>query len=490
MKMKGLLLHTGDDVAVVTAPVSRGETVSVNGAEIEARGDIPALHKIALRDIAPGGKVYKYGYPIGISLGICAGDHVHTHNLRSALQGHDEYGYRPSHLAAAAYPDRQFYAYRREDGRVGIRNQVLIVPTVGCVNSVCEEIARISRERSGYPDIYAMPHPYGCSQLHGDLRATRAILAGLASNPNNGGTLVVSLGCENNTLEEFLESLHLSSPSRLRAMRTQDAGDEIERGVQLACGLAEQCLRDEKSLCSLRDLKIGLKCGGSDAFSGITANPVVGALADMAVGAGGSAVMTEIPEMFGAEQQLLDRCVSEEKFRDLACVIQDFKKYFISYGESVGENPSPGNKEGGITTLEEKSLGCVLKGGHTAVTDVIRYGGTLRCAGLTVLEAPGNDATAQTALAAAGAQIVLFTTGRGTPLGGIVPTLKIATNSALAAAKPGWIDFDASCAFGCGIAGAAEKLMDLLIKTAGGGTTAAERNRSREIAVWKRGVTL
>lgn len=488
--MKGLLLHSGDGVAVVTEDVRKGETVSVNGREIAAKDDIPALHKIALRDIPAGEKVIKYGYPIGVSLGICAGEHVHTHNLRSDLRASDEYEYRPSAASVPPFPDREFAGFRRLDGRVGIRNQVLVVPTVGCINNVCEEVARIARERSGYSEIYAMPHPYGCSQLHGDLRATREILAGLASNPNNGGVLVVSLGCENNTLDEFLQCLHLSDPARLRAMRTQDEGDEIEKGVALACELARLCEGDARTPCRLSDLNIGLKCGGSDAFSGVTANPVVGALADMAVGAGGSAVMTEIPEMFGAEQQLLDRCVSEEKFSSLAQVIQDFKQYFISHGESVGENPSPGNKKGGITTLEEKSLGCVLKGGHSAVSDVLRYGESLRAKGLTVVEAPGNDATAQTALAAAGAQIVLFTTGRGTPLGGVVPTVKIATNGALAAAKPRWIDFDASCAFGCGIVGAAEKLIDLLVRVAGGEPVAAERNRSREIAVWKRGVTL
>ena len=488
--MKGLLLHSGDDVAVVTANAACGEIVEVNGKGYIARGDIPALHKIALRDIPPGAKVIKYGYPIGISLGIRCGEHVHVHNLRSALQEEDAYRYCPAVSPVPSYPDRTFAAYRRLDGRVGIRNQILIVPTVGCVNGVCEEIARVAREQSGYTEIYAMPHPYGCSQLHDDLCATREILAGLASNPNNGGVLVVSLGCENNTLDEFLQCLGLADPLRLRSLRTQDEGDEVAKGAAFACELAEICRADTRSDCRLSDLTVGLKCGGSDAFSGITANPVVGALADLLVGAGGGAVMTEIPEMFGAEQQLLDRCVSEEKFRALAQVIQDFKHYFVSHGESVGENPSPGNREGGITTLEEKSLGCVLKGGHSAVTDVIRYGGRVRTPGLTVLEAPGNDGTALTALAAAGAQLVLFTTGRGTPLGGIVPTLKISSNHALAAAKSRWIDFDATRAFGCGIAGAAEELMQAIVRTANGERVAAERNRCREIAIWKRGVTL
>lgn len=488
--MKALLLNPSDDVAVATAWIPPGEIVEAEGRKVVARNGIPKLHKIALRDIPSGEIVRKYGYSVGVSLGIRAGEHVHTHNLRSGLLRSDRYEYSPKGAYAAACPKLSFEGYRRKDGRVGIRNQILVLPTVGCINNISEEIARIAREKSGYEEIYAVPHAYGCSQLGDDLLATQHILAGLASNPNNGGVLVVSLGCENNRSEDFLRCLQLSDTARLRTIRTQDDGDEIERGVALACELAEICKADRKTFCFSDELIVGLKCGASDAFSGITANPAVGEAADRLVGMGGSAIMTEVPEMFGAEQLLLDRCVSKEKFDDLARLIQDFKRYFTDHGESVGENPSPGNKEGGITTLEEKSLGCVLKGGHTAVCDVIRYGERVRTRGLTVLEAPGNDATAQTALAAAGAQLILFTTGRGTPLGGIVPTLKISTNTALAAAKPHWIDFDAGRAEKIGLTAVAEELLRLVIETADGKTTLAEKNRSREIAVWKRGVTL
>ena len=488
--MNALLLNPADDVAVATARIPAGETVEAGTRKVVAQNDIPKLHKIALRDIPSGEHVRKYGYSIGISLGIRAGEHVHTHNLRSGLRRSDCYEYSPKTVPAATYPKNSFEGYRRKDGRVGIRNQILVLPTVGCINNVCEEIARVAREKSGYKEIYAMPHPYGCSQLGDDLQATQNILAGLASNPNNGGVLVVSLGCENNRLEDFFRCLQFSDTARLRTLRTQDEGNEIEKGTALACELAEICKADQRTSCFSDDLIVGLKCGGSDAFSGITANPSVGVLTDRLIGMGGSAVMTEIPEMFGAEQLLLDRCVSKEKFDDLAKLIQDFKRYFTDHDESVGENPSPGNKEGGITTLEEKSLGCVLKGGHAAVCDVLRYGTRVRERGLTVLEAPGNDATAQTALAAAGAQLVLFTTGRGTPLGGIVPPLKISTNTALASAKPHWIDFDAGRAEKIGVTETAEELMRLVIETANGKTTAAENNRSREIAVWKRGVTL
>lgn len=488
--MTGLLLHEGDNVAVVTRAVARGEMVEAGGEQVVALQDIPALHKIALADIPKGAHVHKYGYSVGISEGIRAGEHVHTHNLVSGLKREDEYEYTPRLSPAAAYENREFYGYRRADGRVGARNQILVLPTVGCINNVCEEIARIARERCGYADICAAVHPYGCSQLHDDLEGTRRILAGLGSNPNNGGVLVVSLGCENNTLKEFLPCLSLSDPSRLRILRAQEAGDEIEAGVALVSQLAELVKADKRVPCRLSDLTVGLKCGGSDALSGVTANPVVGALADKIVGAGGNCIMTEIPEMFGAEQLLLCRCADRDIFGSLADVIQDFKKYFTDHGESVGENPSPGNKEGGITTLEEKSLGCVLKGGHSPVCGVVRYGGTVSAKGLTVLEAPGNDGAAATALAAAGAQVVLFTTGRGTPLGTVVPTLKIATNRSLAENKPKWIDYDASRAFEIGVDGAAEELMEVLLKTAGGQTCKAEKNNSREIAVWKRGVTL
>lgn len=488
--MKGILLNSIDDVAVVAEFVPKGKSVETERGKVIAQNDIPRLHKIVLRDIPLGEQVHKYGYSIGVSLGIRAGEHVHTHNLRSGLLQSDEYRYNAGTFSDVKYPDIPFSGYRRKDGRVGIRNQIIILPTVGCINNICTEIARIAREKSGFSEIYAMPHPYGCSQLGDDLQSTQQILSGLASNSNNGGVLVVSLGCENNRAEEFLRCFKASDEDRIRNICAQNAGDEVEKGVELVCELAEACKTDKRSDCFISELTIGLKCGGSDAFSGITANPVVGALSDKIIGMGGRAIMTEIPEIFGAEQLLLDRCVNREKFDKLAQVIQDFKRYFVSHGENVGENPSPGNREGGITTLEEKSLGCVLKGGHTAVKDVLRYGERANMQGLTILEAPGNDATAQTALISAGAQLVLFTTGRGTPLGGIVPTLKISTNTALFVAKPHWIDFDAGKALESGAEEVSEELLRLIVEVANGKLTASEKNRSREIAIWKRGVTL
>ncbi len=434
-------------------------------------------HKYALRAIAQGESVIKYGFPIGeATCDIPAGAHVHTHNLKSRLSGCLEYTYTPETAAVHREEPAVVRAFVRADGRVGVRNEVWIVPTVGCVNKIAEQIAR----RTG---AFCFSHPYGCSQLGDDLRCTQKLLAGLIRHPNAGGVLVLGLGCENNSVAAMKEVLGAVDESRVRFLIAQDCEDEIVEGVTIVRELQTIAATDQRQPVPVSKLTVGLKCGGSDGLSGITANPMAGRIADRLTAMGGACVLTEVPEMFGAEQLLMNRCVSEAVFHKTVSLINGFKRYFLSHGQPVGENPSPGNKAGGITTLEEKSLGCVQKGGAAPVTDVLDYGEPATKSGLHLLNGPGNDMVAVTNLAASGCQLILFTTGRGTPLGGPVPTLKIATNTALAARKPAWIDFDAQT-------GAEEDLFRLLLDTANGRPAKNEQNACREIAIFKDGVTL
>ena len=487
-----LVIDPRDDVAVALTPIGAGEMVA-NG--VRAVSDIPAGHKVALRAITVGKPVRKYGWPIGRATApIGPGQHVHSHNLATALSGVETYAYEPA--APEPLPDsdhRTFLGYRRADGRVGTRNEIWVLCTVGCVARTAQKIAEAAdrRFRGRVDGVIALTHPFGCSQLGGDLQATRAMLGALAGHPNAGGVLILGLGCENNQLQALLESAPHLDRQRLRAFTAQASEDEIEEGLAAIEELVALAEHDRREPCPASDLVVGVKCGGSDGLSGLTANPLVGRIADKVCASGGTAILTEIPEIFGAERLLMARAKDEAVFESVVAVVNDFKQYFLSHGEPVSENPSPGNVEGGITTLEEKSLGAVQKAGRAPVTEVIRYGGQAHEAGVVLLEAPGNDAVSSTALTAAGATVILFTTGRGTPLGFPAPTLKIATNSALAQRKPRWIDFDAGrIVSGEPVEAAADRLMDLVVATASGQATRSEENGEREIALWKRGVTL
>jgi altronate hydrolase len=454
---------------------------------------VPKGHKVALRDIAAGEAVHKFGFPIGrATADIATGEHVHTHNLATALRARNDYAWQPAGEAVQPQPAEAsgFLGYRRADGRVGTRNEIWVIPTVGCVARTAEKIAaRAAVRHAGRVDgIHAFGHPFGCSQLGDDLDGTRSLLAALASHPNAGGVLILGLGCESNQLSHLLPGI--AESANVRSLGAQAAGDEIEEGLRLVDELVEAAAQAKREAVPLSALVLGVKCGGSDGFSGLTANPLVGRMSDAVTEAGGTAILTEIPEIFGAEQLLMARAADAQVFEGIAGLVNGFKAYFIAHGEGVSDNPSPGNLAGGITTLEEKSLGAVQKGGHAVVTDVIPYGARIRRPGLTLLEAPGNDAVSSTALAAAGATAILFTTGRGTPLGFPVPTLKIASNSELARRKPGWIDFDAGRVLDEGFEPAAAALLDTIRAVASGEETAAERNDEREIAIWKRGVTL
>lgn len=489
-----LRLHPGDDVAVALVALDAGREVNVGDGEIRLSGPVPRGHKFALRALAAGETVRKFGWPIGrMRESAEPGDHVHVHNLETLLEGVEGYAWEPTgHAPLAGDRETRFLGYRRADGRVGTRNEIWILPTVGCVARTAQRIASIAnlRHASAVEGVFAFAHPHGCSQLGDDLAGTRSLLAALACHPNAGGVLLVGLGCESNQLDSLLAEIPEELRARVRTLKAQADEDETVAGLAAVDALVAAASLAERRPMPLSELVIGLKCGGSDGFSGLTANPLVGRIADRVVGAGGSAILTEIPEIFGAERLLMARAVDRGVFEAIVDVVNDFKRYFLASGQPVSENPSPGNIEGGITTLEEKSLGAVQKAGQAPVASVLRYGERISGSGLALLEAPGNDAVSSTALAAAGATLILFTTGRGTPLGFPVPTVKIASNSALAERKRGWIDFDAGAVLRDGFDGAADALTERIASIASGDATAAERNGERDIAIWKRGVTL
>ena len=435
-------------------------------------------HKYARRDIKKGEKIIKYGFPIGTATeDIGCGEMVHTNNLKTDLSGVGEYFYSPINTVTADdITSRFIQAYVRKNNEIGIRNNIWIIPTVGCVNKVAERISK----KTG---AFCFTHPYGCSQLGDDSLRSIKTLCSLIKHPNAGGVLVVGLGCENNNISVIKEHLGSFDEERVLFLNVQQVEDELTEGVKLIGMLKEKTASDKRVPVSISELKIGLKCGGSDALSGITANPTVGKVTDMICSMGGTAVLTEVPEMFGAEQLLLNRCESKEVFDKAVKMINGYKEYFISHNQPISENPSPGNREGGITTLEEKSLGCIQKGGKFQITDVLDYGDKAEKKGLNLLNGPGNDMVAITNLTAAGCHLILFTTGRGTPLGAPVPTVKIASNTKLAEKKPSWIDFDAQKRD-------AGDLFELVIGIANGKITKNEINGYREIAIFKDGVTL
>ena len=435
-------------------------------------------HKYAIRPIAPGENVIKYGMPIGHAKApIAPGEHVHTHNLASNLAGLLEYAYKPDFTPIEIKTTRTFAGFLRPDGQAGVRNDLWVIPTVGCVNDLARRLA------DAVGGI-ALTHPYGCSQLGGDHECTANLLAAFAHHPNAGGVLVVGLGCENNTLDSFRERLGDISMLNIRFLRAQDDGDEYARGLELLAELDAARVKERTDL-PVSMLRVGLKCGGSDGLSGLTANPLVGRFSDWLAAQGGTTELTEVPEMFGAETLLMNRCVSREVFDKCVAMINGFKSYYERHGQPIDENPSPGNKAGGISTLEDKSLGCVQKGGSSPVVDVLEYGQRLSKPGLNLLAGPGNDLVASSVLAAAGCQLVLFTTGRGTPFGTVVPTVKVSTNTRLAQSKPHWIDWDAQ-----GQSDTTE-FVEFVLKAASGELiTRNEKNEAREIAIFKDGVTL
>lgn len=488
-------INRQDNVVVALQDLKTGEEFEVDGETITIHTDITAGHKVAVKEIPLGERILKYGFPIGTAASnIAAGDWVHTHNTKTTLGDVLDYTYEPDFKPLAPMKPKTFQGYLRDNGKVGIRNEVWIIPTVGCVNSIAKRIEDecqkfLTPELDG---IYSYSHPYGCSQLSQDLLNTQLALSGLINHPNAAAVLVLGLGCENNNVDEFKKVLGDYDSDRVKFLVCQEFEDEVEAAVNVVKDLCVYAAQFKRESSSVEHLIVGLKCGGSDGFSGITANPLVGAFSDILVAQGGTAILTEVPEMFGAETLLMNRCRDKVVFDKTVDLINNFKKYFMSYHQEIDSNPSPGNKAGGITTLEDKSLGCVQKGGTAQVNDVLTYGQPVTTKGLNLLQGPGNDLVAATALAISGAHLVLFTTGRGTPFGCPVPTIKISSNSELARKKAGWIDFDAGKLLtGAALPTLAQEFLDYIIDVASGNKTAkSEAFDKRDLAIFKDGVTL
>lgn len=484
-------IHPKDNVAVALKPIPAGTVFE----GVAAKTDIPQGHKMALNGLAENDQVVKYGFPIGhATCPIAPGEWVHTHNMKTNLSGQLEYSYHPKLNPPAPLPCATFQGFRRKNGQVGIRNEIWIIPTVGCVNDVAKALVKQNQDLvTGTIDgLYTFPHPFGCSQTGADHAQTRKLLAALTRHPNAGAVLVLSLGCENLTHEQFVQELGAYDENRVKFLTCQQVEDELAAGREILARLAAYAGEFHREPIPASELVVGMKCGGSDGLSGITANPTVGRFSDLLVAQGGSTVLTEVPEMFGAEGFLMDRCASEAVFHKAVNMINGFKDYFLRHNEVVYENPSPGNKAGGITTLEDKSCGCVQKGGSAPIMDVIGYGDQVVTKGLNMLYGPGNDLVSSTALTAAGAHLILFTTGRGTPFGAPAPTMKLATNTPLAQKKRGWIDFNAGVVADGSrtLDEAAQDLMALVLEVASGKKTRAEEKGFREISIFKDGVVL
>ncbi|MCD8373290.1 MAG: altronate dehydratase family protein [Clostridia bacterium] len=490
MAKSTIIINPLDNVAVALRDLKRGETHE----GVTLVEDITKGHKFTLRDVKKGENIIKYGNSIACATAdIPKGAHVHTHNVHTNLSENLEYTYDKVECPVKKVTPRKVNVYQRANGDVGIRNELWIIPTVGCVNGQAKVIADTFKKEygeEGFDGVYVYTHPYGCSQLGDDHERTKLILQKMVRHPNAGGVLVIGLGCENNQMSAFRETLGEVDGSRVKFMICQEEDDEIATGVKLVKEIADVIKGDKRVEKDMSCLKVGLKCGGSDGLSGITANPLVGLFSDYIVACGGTTVLTEVPEMFGAEQLLMNRAKDEATFDKIVKLINDFKDYFRRNGQVVYENPSPGNKAGGITTLEDKSLGCTQKSGSSAVQDVVFDDGYVTAKGLNLLNGPGNDMCAVTNLGAAGCHLVLFTTGRGTPFGGFVPTIKIATNKELAAKKSNWIDFNAGAILDTDFDTQLEKLIDLVVDTVNGKLTKNEINNTRELAIFKTGVTL
>lgn len=499
-------IHENDNVIVAIKEIAAGETIQLeeaaqadhaqnkDTAAVTALETIPAGHKMAIRDIPSGGEITKYGFRIGNAKEkIHSGSWVHVHNIKTALGDLLEYTYEPVPAALQPTEEAFFEGFLRPDGKAGVRNEIWVIPTVGCVNSIAEAMAKSANARikGSVEEVVAFPHPYGCSQMGDDQEHTRTILADLVNHPNAGGVLVLGLGCENSNIGELKRYIGEYDEERVKFLVCQECEDEMEEGAKLLDGLIDYAAGFQREKVSASKLVIGMKCGGSDGFSGITANPLVGRFSDILISKGGTTILTEVPEMFGAETLLMNRCGSKELFDQTVSLINDFKQYFKDNHQTIYENPSPGNKKGGISTLEDKSLGCTQKSGSAAVAGVLSYGERVREPGLNLLSAPGNDLVASTALAASGAQIVLFTTGRGTPFASPVPTVKISSNSALAAKKKNWIDFNAGILTEDAALGeTGQKLFDYVLAVASGEKVCSEKAGFHDMAIFKQGVTL
>lgn len=487
-------INQEDNVAVALRPIEKGETLDIAGTPVTAAEEIPQGHKMAIRAIRSGEAVVKYGCSIGFAKeDVQAGGWIHVHNLKTGLGDLLTYEYQPVGSALKETEHAYFEGYRRANGKAGVRNEIWIIPTVGCVNSIAQALEKASRKfvTGTVEDVIAFPHPYGCSQMGDDQENTRTLLADMVNHPNAAGVLVLGLGCENSNIPVLKEYIGEYDDQRVKFLQCQDVEDEMEAAMELIGELAVYAGAFSREKIDASELIIGMKCGGSDGLSGITANPVVGAFSDLLISKGGTTILTEVPEMFGAETLLMNRCETPELFEKTVDLINDFKNYFTSHNQTIYENPSPGNKKGGISTLEDKSLGCTQKSGSALVKGVLAYGEPVKVKGLNLLSAPGNDLVASTALAVSGAHIVLFTTGRGTPFASPVPTVKISSNSVLAGKKNNWIDFNAGRMVEDRTKEElAQELFDYVLSVASGRKVKAEEAGFHDMAIFKQGVTL
>ena len=489
-------INSKDNVIVALKDLEAGQVIWLENFSFMLKNSVNQGHKIAIKEIRKDENIIKYGVPIGHALdNIEIGQHVHNHNIKTNLKELLEYTYNKKvESFEISLPNKKINAYKRNNGDIGIRNELWIIPTVGCVNGIGEQIKERFLKEQGTENIdgvFMFPHNYGCSQLGDDHETTKLILQNMVKHPNAGGVLILGLGCENNQIGPFMETLGSFDKARVRTLISQDVEDEIEKGVELLKEIYEAMKNDKREECGIDNLKIGLECGGSDSFSGITANPLLGEFSNYLINYGGTTVLTEVPEMFGAETFLMERAKDKETFEKVVCLINDFKEYFIKHEQEIYENPSPGNKKGGITTLEEKSLGAVEKSGKSEVIDVLKYGEIIRKNGLNLLSAPGNDLVATTALGASGCHMVIFTTGRGTPFGGFIPTLKVSTNSNIYNKKRNWMDFNAGTLVeDKTMTEVLSELIELVVETANGKQSKNEINNFRNLAIFKSGVTL
>ncbi|NBH71678.1 altronate dehydratase [Clostridiaceae bacterium] len=487
-------IHEEDNVAVALRPIASGEQLSVGCYQVTTQEEIPQGHKFALKAIAQGEPVVKYGFRIGNAKeAIAAGGWVHVHNIKTALGDLLDYRYEPVASPLKESEPAFFDGFRRADGKAGVRNEIWIIPTVGCVNSIAKALEKKAQKLVGgtVEEVVAFVHPYGCSQMGDDQEDTRTVLADMIRHPNAGGVLVLGLGCENSNIPVLKEYIGEYDEQRVKFLQCQDVEDEQEEAMRLLEELAAYAGAFSREKINASELIVGMKCGGSDGLSGITANPTVGGFSDLLISKGGTTILTEVPEMFGAETILMNRCETPELFGQTVSLINDFKNYFTSHNQTIYENPSPGNKKGGISTLEDKSLGCTQKSGSAPVRGVLAYGEPVKVKGLNLLSAPGNDLVASTALAVSGAQIVLFTTGRGTPFASPVPTVKISSNSKLAGHKGNWIDFNAGRMVEDKTKEEmAQELFDYVLEVASGRKVKAEEAGFHDMAIFKQGVTL
>lgn len=484
-----LRLHPKDNVALALRPLPSGARVSVEGISLFTRDPIPYGHKVALVSIPKGGRIIKYGYPIGRAVrSISPGEHVHVHNTESGRAHGDTARpvIREESSLIPRFPQDTFLGFRRQDGRVGVRNHVLVMASVHCVNGGVE---RIGRE---VPGVVALPHIYGCSQLGEDLAQTRRVLEGYVSHPNVGATLIVGLGCEALPTRELVDGLR-DRGYRVELLLLQEIGGSraaVRKGKELAAELLGEVGKLRPEPVPLSELVVGVECGGSDAWSGVTANPAVGAIADALVAHGGTVILSEVTEFIGAEHILAARAISPEVGKAILRAVARREGVAVEMGVDLrGAQPSPGNMEGGLTTIEEKSLGAIVKGGTTPVREFLGYGERPSARGLVVMDTSGNDLESVTGMVAGGAQVVLFTTGRGTPVGNpIVPVIKISSNTPLYERMRDDLDFDAgSILRGEPPTSVAARLAALLLEVAGGRPTQAEVWGHREFAIEPRG---